>query len=60
MAVALCVITLLGALSWSFVSTYYRLFVFGGKFWFFHVLFSLSLICFVRGSPHHLVSVRPL
>jgi hypothetical protein len=24
------------------------------------VFFCLSLICFVRGSPHHLVSVRPL
>jgi hypothetical protein len=26
----------------------------------FHVLFCLSLICYLRGSPHHLVSVRPL
>jgi hypothetical protein len=57
---ALCVVTLLGASSQSPDSTWYRFDVFGGKFLVFHVLFSLILICFIRGSPHHIVSVWPL
>jgi hypothetical protein len=59
-AAAVYVVTLLGASLWSPDSTRFHFNVFGGKFWFFRVLFSLSLICFVRGSPLHLVSVRPL
>jgi hypothetical protein len=59
-AAAVYVVTLLGAPLWSPDSTRFRFNVFGGKFWFFRVFFSLSLICFVRVSPLHLVSVRPL
>jgi hypothetical protein len=59
-AAALSIVTLLGASSRSPDSTWYRFDVFGGKFLVFRVLFSLFLICFVRGSPHYLVSVRPL
>jgi hypothetical protein len=57
-----CVITLLGASSWS--SDFVRSCVdvdmslvasFG-----FHILFYLFLLCFVRGSPYHLISIRLL
>jgi hypothetical protein len=60
MVAALCVVTLLWASSWSLGDTWYRFIVVGDKFWFSVFIFSLSLICFVRGSPHHLISVRPL
>jgi hypothetical protein len=58
-AAALCVVTLLGASSWSPVATQYCFVVFVVLVFPCFSL-SLSLICFVRGSPLHLVSVRPL
>jgi hypothetical protein len=53
------VVTLLGASSRSFDSVRSCFSVFGGKSWFFLYFLYLSLICCVRGSLHHLVSVRP-
>jgi hypothetical protein len=57
-AVALCVVTFLEASSWSPEFAWFCFFVFAVLV--FLVFFSLSLICFLRGSPLHLVSVRPL
>jgi hypothetical protein len=57
-AAALCVVTFLEASSWSPEFAWFRFFVFVVLVFF--VFFSLSLICFLRGSPLHLVSVRPL
>jgi hypothetical protein len=57
-AAALCVVTFLGASSWSPESTRFCFFVFVVLV--LCVICSLSLICFIRGSPLHLVSVWPL
>jgi hypothetical protein len=54
-----CVVTLLGASSWSPCSSCSLIVILSGKCWsfaFFLVYF--DLLC--KGSPHHLVSVRPM
>jgi hypothetical protein len=53
-----CVITLLGASSWSSSTLRSRTGVIG-KFRLSLYLLCLSLICFVRGYPYHFVSVQP-
>jgi hypothetical protein len=60
MVAVLCIVFCIGASSWSPNITPYRFVVFCGKLWFFRVFFSLSLICFVKSYPHHLVLVPPL
>jgi hypothetical protein len=57
MAAALCVVTLLGASLWSRVDTT-QLCFFVFVVLVIRVFFSLSLICFIRGSPFHLVSAE--
>jgi hypothetical protein len=54
-----CVVTHLGASSRSFDSSQSCFSVFGDKSWFFLYILYLSLICCVRESLYHLVSIRP-
>jgi hypothetical protein len=54
MVAALCVVTFLGALSWSPEFTRFSFFVFLDLVFYF---FSFSLIFFVRDYPLHLVSI---
>jgi hypothetical protein len=57
-AVAPCIVTLLGASSWSPDTTRFHFFVFVVLVFPCFSVFIFDL--FVRGSPLHLVSVRPL